>query len=144
MTMPDHVTRATSPPRPTPGGAAYTVRRVPPAATVVSVRGELDAANAREFSDYALRHLRHTDQLILDLSAVDFIATEAFSMQHTVSVTAAGQGGRWILVPSAAVRRLLRICDPDGALPVAARLVDAVAALNPEPQRLLQLVAQAR
>ncbi len=138
MTTPDPVALATSPPRAAPGRAAHTVRRLPPDATVISVFGELDAANARQFSNYALQHLAHTDQLIVDLSEVEFFGTEAFSMLHTISVTAAGRDARWIMIPSAAVRKLLQICDPDGALPTATHLTEAVARLQGHP--LLQLV----
>ncbi|AMO08170.1 hypothetical protein MyAD_08070 [Mycolicibacterium neoaurum] len=129
-----------SPPRAARGTAVYTVRHLPPSTTVVEVCGQLDAANARRFSNYALTHLAHTEQLIVDLSAIDFFGTEAFSMLHTVSVTAAGKAARWVLVPSAAVRRLLRICDPDGVLPTAESTTEAACRLQGQP--LLQLVPQ--
>ncbi|AHC24572.2 hypothetical protein TS71_16610 [Mycolicibacterium neoaurum] len=131
---------AISPPRAARGTAVYTVRHLPPSTTVVEVCGQLDAANARRFSNYALTHLAHTEQLIVDLSAIDFFGTEAFSMLHTVSVTAAGKAARWVLVPSAAVRRLLRICDPDGVLPTAESTTEAACRLQGQP--LLQLVPQ--
>ena len=40
--------------------------------------GELDAANAQEFVDYALRHAPHIDRLVLDLTGVDFSVPRAF------------------------------------------------------------------
>ncbi|AXK76547.1 MULTISPECIES: STAS domain-containing protein [Mycobacteriaceae] len=140
MTTPDNIAIAISPPRAARGTAVYTVRHLPPSTTVVEVCGQLDAANARRFSNYALTHLAHTEQLIVDLSAIDFFGTEAFSMLHTVSVTAAGKAARWVLVPSAAVRRLLRICDPDGVLPTAESTTEAACRLQGQP--LLQLVPQ--
>jgi len=57
-------------------------------------------------------------------------------------VRCAGANQRWALVPSNAVSRLLRICDPDNTLP----LVDSVSAFHegegegPDPNRLFQLV----
>ena len=140
MTTPDNIAIAMSPPRAARGTAVYTVRHMPPSMTVVEVFGQLDAANARQFSEYALTHLAHTDQLIVDLTGIDFFGTEAFSMLHTISVTAAGKDARWVLVPSAAVRRLLRICDPDGVLPTAATTTEAAGRLQGQP--LLQLVPQ--
>ena len=50
----------------------------------------------------------------------------------------------WALVPSAAVTRLLRICDPDSALPICRNVDAALSALRAEPHRLLQLVSQSR
>ncbi|MGW0161728.1 STAS domain-containing protein [Mycobacterium sp. NPDC003323] len=144
MSSPESTACSASTPHPAPGTAAFAVRHHPPAAMVVCVHGELDAANARPFSNFVQQHLAHTDQLILDLSAIEFFGTEAFSMLHTVSVAAAGKGARWVLLPSAAVSRVLRICDPDGALPTAAHLDDAVIRVNGQPPRLLQLVAKPR
>ncbi|MGN7779680.1 STAS domain-containing protein [Mycolicibacterium sp. 22603] len=140
MTTPDNVAVAMAPPRAARGTAVYTVRRMPPSTTVVEVYGQLDAANARQFSGYAVTHLAHTDQLIVDLTGVEFFGTEAFSMLHTISVTAAGKDARWVLVPSAAVRRLLQICDPDGVLPTAENPIEAAGRLQGHP--LLQLVPQ--
>lgn len=144
MATTDTAVRVPSSPRPRRGTAIFTVRRIPPAVTVVSVAGDVDAANAREFSNYAQLHLAHTEQLVLDLTDVEFFATEAFSMLHTVSVAAAGRDARWALIPSAAVRRMLQICDPDGVLPAGDQLADALARVHGQPPRLLQLVAKLR
>ena len=144
MATTDTAVRAPISAQPRRGGAVFTVRRVAPAVTVVSVHGEVDAANARQSSSYAQLHLTHTDRLVLDLTEVEFFATEAFSMLHTVSVAAAGKDARWALLPSAAVTRMLQICDPDGVLPAEQRLADAIARLYGQLPRLLQLVAQPR
>ena len=50
----------------------------------------------------------------------------------------------WALVPSAAVTRLLRICDPDSTLPICDSVDAAMAAVQGEPRRLLQLVSKPR
>jgi anti-anti-sigma factor len=124
--------------------ASFATRWVQPSIAVITAHGELDAANATQFSDYVLLHLPHTDRLVLDLGGVEFFGTEAFSAVHTVSVQAAGKGIDWMLVGSEAVRRLLRICDPDSALPICADVTEAMTRLQGPSSRLLQLVAKAR
>jgi anti-anti-sigma factor len=85
---------------------------------------------------HALRH--PCTALVLDLTGVEFFGTAAFSALHTLNVRCARGGTDWILVPSAAVRRLLAICDPDATLPTAATPDTAATQLQPS----LQLVAQ--
>ncbi len=96
--------------------ASYTTQALPPSTVVITVEGELDAANTTQFSEYVQLRLRHADKLVLDLSGVTFFAAEAFSAFHKVSVQAAGQNVQWKLLTSAPVDRMLQICDPDHAL----------------------------
>jgi anti-anti-sigma factor len=124
--------------------ATFATRWLNPSVAVVSARGELDASNAQEFIDYTLRHTEHTERLALDLSEVDFFGTSGFSALHTLNVRCAGVSVEWVLVPSRAVSRLLRICDPDSALPMAATLPAALTRLRAEQRRLLQLVSEPR
>ena len=91
-----------------------------------------------------LRHADHIERLVLDLSGVDFFGTAGFSALHTVNVRCAGENVDWVLVPSRAVTRLLRICDPDSALPNCTSIDAALSALQGEPPRLLQLVSKSR
>ena len=109
---------------------------------IISAHGELDAANAQQFVDYALRHAPRTERLVLDLSGVEFFGTAGFSALHSVNVRCAGEKIQWAMVPSAAVTRLLRICDPDSALPISSSVDAALAAVQGEPRRLLQLVSK--
>jgi anti-anti-sigma factor len=111
---------------------------------VITAHGELDAANAQEFVDYALRHAPHTERLVLDLGGVDFFGTAGFSALHSVNVRCAGEKIEWALVPSSAVTRLLKICDPDSALPICGSVDAALSAVQGEPHRLLQLVSKPR
>ncbi len=124
--------------------AHFATRWLQPSIAVITAHGELDAANAQEFVDYALRHTPHTERLVIDLSGVDFFGTAGFSALHTVNVRCAGENIGWALVPSAAVTRLLRICDPDSALPTCASVDAALSAVQREPRRLLQLVSKTR
>ena len=124
--------------------AHFATRWLQPSVAVITAHGELDAANAQEFVDYALRHAAHTDRLVLDLTGVDFFGTAGFSALHSVNVRCAGEMIEWALAPSSAVTRLLRICDPDSALPICNSVDTALSAVQGEPRRLLQLVSKSR
>jgi anti-anti-sigma factor len=114
-----------------------------PSAVVITAHGELDASNSNQLADYVQRCAAHSSSVILNLSEVDFFGTAGFSALHTINVRCAGADVRWAVVPSRAVSRLLRICDPDHALPVAASIPDGLDD-NEKPRRLFQLVPQPR
>ncbi|QLL08523.1 STAS domain-containing protein [Mycobacterium vicinigordonae] len=107
---------------------------------VVTARGELDAANADQFAQYVARCARHCRWLVVDLAGLDFVGTAAFSALHRINVECSANGTTWVMTPSRAVARLLRICDPDGTLPITAW----TGPTRPEQVRLLQLVPQPR
>ncbi len=122
--------------------ASFATRWLQPSVAVITAHGELDASNAQELVDYALRDAERTKRLALDLSGVDFFGTAGFSALHTLNVRCAGAAVEWVLVPSTAVSRLLRICDPDSTLPIAATMPAALSMLQAEQRRLLQLVSE--
>ena len=124
--------------------AHFATRWLHPSMAVITAHGELDAANAQEFVDYALRHAAHIDRLVLDLTGVDFFGTAGFSALHTLNVRCAAEKIQWAMAPSAAVTRLLRICDPDSTLPMCESVDAALAEAQGEPRRLLQLVSKSR
>ncbi|WP_395307790.1 STAS domain-containing protein [Mycobacterium sp. AMU20-3851] len=96
--------------------ARFDTQTRPPSTVVVTVQGELDAANTDEFSAYIDLRLRNADNLVLDLTGVEFFAAEAFSAIHKVGVQAAAESVQWSMLTSAAADRILQICDPDQAL----------------------------
>lgn len=122
--------------------ASFTTRWLQPSVAVIIARGELDACNAQHLVDYSLRDAERTERLALDLTGVEFFGTAGFSALHTLNVRCAGAGVGWVLVPSAAVSRLLRICDPDSTLPFATTMRAALTRLQADQRRLLQLVAE--
>ena len=124
--------------------AHFATRWLRPSMAVITAHGELDAANAQQFVDYALRNSAHIDRLVLDLTGVEFFGTAGFSALHSVNVRCACEKIEWALAPSSAVTRLLRICDPDSALPICTSVDTALSAVQGEPRRLLQLVPKAR
>jgi hypothetical protein len=84
--------------------------------------------------------------VVLDLRGVDFIGTAGFSALHRINVVSSSVGAQWTLIPGKAVNHLLRICDPDGTLPTAISLADALTgnASTAAKAGLLQLVPQPR
>jgi anti-anti-sigma factor len=112
---------------------------------VVTAHGELDASNASELADYVLRCSAHSTSVVVDLSGLDFFGTAGFSALHLINVRCAGANLNWAVVPSKAVTRLLRICDPDNTLPLATRSGHAVLDEEDGPgSNLFQLIPQPR
>ena len=62
-----------------------------------------------------------------------------FSALETINRQCARRSIDWVLVAGTEVARLLRVCDTDGALPVAGNIVSGVATLARGPHRQLQL-----
>lgn len=127
--------------------AQFTARWSASGAVIV-VDGELDAANADQLAVYVQRSVRHSRRVILDLRGLEFIGTAGFSALHRINVECSAAQVHWAMVPSPAVSRLLRICDPDGALPVttprAEPLLRSRRPADERPRPLLQLVPQPR
>jgi anti-anti-sigma factor len=88
-------------------------------AKVISATGQVDASNAREVAAYVRDRLDDCECLVLDTECIEFFGVPAFFILHNVNVECAQRGIAWTLLPSPAVSRVLRVCDPDGALPLA-------------------------
>lgn len=114
-----------------------------PGTAVITICGELDAANNQELADYLVRELAQARSLVLDLHEVEFFGTACFSVLHMLNVRCANSGAEWAFIPSRAVNRLLRICDPDSALPSYDSIGTAFANLRSSP-RLLKLIPKSR
>ena len=124
--------------------AHFATRWLQPDTAVVTAHGEIDATNAQDFVDYALRHAARINRLVLDLSRVEFFGTAGFSALHTLNVRCAGESIEWASVPGDAVKRVLRICDPDSTLPIGGSIEAALSVVDDESGRLLQLVSKPR
>lgn len=125
--------------------AAQFTARWDPSGTLITVDGELDAANADQLAAYVANAIARSRRVILDLRGLKFIGTAGFSALHRINVVCSGAQADWAMAPSPVVARLLRICDPDGTLPVTTPAAEPL--LGPrdqEPESLLQLVAQPR
>ena len=69
----------------------------------------------------------------------DFFSATGYSTLHRLQVYCVRASIDWVLIAGREVRRLLRICDPDGLFPIADNIVSAVAALARGPHRTSQL-----
>jgi anti-anti-sigma regulatory factor len=116
------------------GGAVFTVRKPTSTLSVISVDGVIDAVNGRDLGRFAERHTGMSTQLIVDLSAVEFFGTQGFTALHYISVNCSRLDVDWAIVAGREVRRLLRICDPEGELPLA----DSCAAAQARLDRLVR------
>jgi anti-anti-sigma factor len=118
--------------------AHFTTEQINTATAVVTVHGDLDASNAGLLTDYALKALTRNTKLVLDLSDVAFFGAACFTTLHTLNVRCAGADAEWVVVPSKAVTRVLRICDPDSGLTTSPDVASALS--RKSDQRPLQLV----
>ncbi len=112
------------------GRATFAVRHSSSTRVVVAVVGDIDAVNARSLGRYVEHHVRVSKQLVLDLRAVDFVGSQAFTALYYVSVHCARVDVDWIIVGSHPVRRLLSICDPETELPLADDLLTGLERLD--------------
>ncbi|MEB3048759.1 STAS domain-containing protein [Mycolicibacter sp. MYC123] len=97
---------------------------------VLAANGEIDAANAGPFADYVKRCSDCCEWLILDLSALAFIGTVGFSALQAINARCAKGRIQLMVIPGLALTTVLRICDPDGRLPLVKSLEDALAAVQ--------------
>ncbi|MEB4211565.1 STAS domain-containing protein [Mycobacterium sp. 94-17] len=126
--------------------AQFTARRGP-TGTLITVDGELDAANADQLVAYVQQSTPRSRRVILDLRGLNFIGTAGFSALHRINVACSAVQVSWAMAPSPVVDRLLRVCDPDGTLPVTTPRAEPLLELlrvEEAPRPLLQLVTQPR
>jgi len=112
------------------GRATFSARHASATRVVVAVVGDVDAVNARALGRYVEQHVRLSKQLVLDMRAVDFVGTPAFTALYYISARCTRGDVDWTIVGSHAVRRLLAICDPERELPLADDLVSGLARLD--------------
>jgi anti-anti-sigma factor len=112
------------------GRAAFAVRHLSATRLLLTATGDLDATNARALGRFVERHTGVSKQLVLDLSDVEFFATEGFAALHYVSVHCARHDVDWLFTGGRPVRRIVAICDPDAELPLADGLAAALARLD--------------
>jgi anti-anti-sigma factor len=105
---------------------------------LVTADGELDASNAWDLADYAEGVFDAKRRLIVDLRGLSFFGTQGFSSLHHINVTCSRIEVNWVVVPGREVSRLLRICDPERALPVAETLDRAIGAVSRPPRNHLR------
>jgi anti-anti-sigma factor len=109
------------------GRAVFTAEELSDGRVLIAVRGDIDATNRHALGRFVARHIRISKQLILDLTGVDFFGSSGFTALYYISVQCARRDVDWLIAGSRTVLRILRICDPDGELPVAGDMAAAFA-----------------
>ncbi|MDT5192465.1 MAG: hypothetical protein QOI28_4716, partial [Mycobacterium sp.] len=102
---------------------------------------DIDASNADALTEYTQGHTTGYGGLVLDLRGLGFFGAEGFSALHRISVNCARVGTGWAIVPGAAASRVLRICDPQGSLPLADTVESALSTLTDQLHRPSRLIA---
>jgi anti-anti-sigma factor len=120
-----------------PGALCIRDERLNPTTVLVDAAGELDAANARQLVDHVAAIDDPHSALIVDLRGLTFFGTEGLWAVNRIIAASAKRHATPVLVAGPEVRRLLRICDPHGALRTVSSVVDALAASKPNPARTL-------
>ncbi|BCI55928.1 hypothetical protein NIIDNTM18_52060 [Mycolicibacterium litorale] len=102
--------------------SARSLRRRTERYVCVSVRGEVDAANAKDFAVAVCEAIDgrpgHT-VVEVDLQALGFLSVDAIAALHAINAQLARRDVTWSVLPSRAVSRLLALCDPEGVIPRA-------------------------
>lgn len=101
-----------------------------PEATIVEVRGAVDACNADRLSDRVRDLAGRGQPLVIDLSGVHFFGGDGYRALVGIAEKCWRIEMRWALVISEAVARLLGIAGPDYRLPVTATVEEAVRSLT--------------
>jgi anti-anti-sigma factor len=85
----------------------------------VAVAGEVDAANAKHFAHTVRDAVGASRAVIVDLTEVGFMAFDGASALYALSAHFSREDVPWCVVSSAAVSRVLQLCDPEGIIPQA-------------------------
>ncbi|ORB29473.1 STAS domain-containing protein [Mycolicibacterium parafortuitum] len=97
--------------------------------TTVSVGGEIDAHNAKQFAHLVREAAAGSAALVLDLTEVNFLAFDGASALYAISAHLAREDIGWCVVPSPAVTRVVKLCDPEGLIPL--REIPSVRGVKP-------------
>jgi anti-anti-sigma factor len=76
-------------------------------ATVVTIRGEIDAVNVDRVGEYIRRFIFEKTHVVLDMSDVSHFAPAGISLLHMLDEDCRAAGVEWTLVASPAVIELL-------------------------------------
>ena len=87
-------------------------------ATVVTIRGEIDAVNVDRVSAYVRRFILQKAHVVVDMTAVSHFAPAGISLLHMLDEDCRADGVEWTLVASPAVIELSGDGD-DAVFPIA-------------------------
>jgi anti-anti-sigma regulatory factor len=95
-------------------------------ATVVTIRGAIDAVNVDPISEYTRRLILAEKPIVLDLSGVNSFAAGAISLLDGLDEDSCAAGLGWTLIPSDSVTEQLRDHDAEPVFPVARSVHEAL------------------
>jgi anti-anti-sigma regulatory factor len=107
---------------------SVTTQWYDPAVTLVVIDGVIDAANVGDLIDVVLDRAMLCCSMIVDLRGVRYMSVSGFEALQLLDVRCAIADTRWTVIPSTAVRRLLRRFDAGAVVPTTASLEEAFAA----------------
>jgi anti-anti-sigma factor len=94
-------------------------------ATVVTVRGQVDAVNVDRVSDCLRRFIVGDNPLVLDISNTDHFGGAALSLLSTFDEDCRRVGVEWTLVAGRELTEQLADADGDSVFPVAGSVPEA-------------------
>lgn len=112
------------------GYSSFRAERISSSLVLISVRGELDLANAPSLHAYVRDQTVTGRKLVLDLSEVDFIGTDGLSVLLAMERRVEQLDVGWALVSGRIVNRLLDVAGIEGRFPVYDSLPEAFASLR--------------
>lgn len=98
-------------------------------ATVVSIRGEIDAVNVDRAREYLRRFTLGTNSVLLDMTEVSHFAGAGISLLYGFDDDCRAAGAQWTLVASPAVIELVSNSDHEAAFPIAGSVREALRTL---------------
>jgi anti-anti-sigma regulatory factor len=98
-------------------------------ATVVTIRGRIDATNVDQLSEQARRFVLAKEPLLLDLSGVTSFAAAGIWLLCVLDGDCRAAGVEWMLIEGPAVSELLGDFDEDAKFPMARSVEQALHAL---------------
>lgn len=102
-------------------------------ATVVTIRGDIDAVNVDRVTEHVRRFVLRGSPLVLDVSEVSHFAAAGISLVHRLDEACRAAGVEWTLVASPAAMELLGIGrdqDENGEMfPIARSVREALRTL---------------
>jgi len=98
-------------------------------ATVIAIRGRIDATNVDQLSEHARRFVLAKEPLVLDLSGVTSFAAAGIWLLCVLDGDCRAAGVEWTLIESSSVSELLGDFDEDAMFPTSRSVDQALHAL---------------
>lgn len=95
-------------------------------ATVVTVSGAIDTTNVDPVTECCKRFILPDKALVLDLAAVDCLATQAIRFLYRIDDDCRAAGLEWALITSQAVTRVLLVTDDPARFPIVGSVHEAL------------------